>query len=96
MRKNLDRMGGLVHSQRVLLALTQAGASREDAYAMVQRNAMKVWEADGKLSLLALLQADPEVTARIAPDALAESFDLDYHFSEVDRIFDRVFGSARA
>ena len=57
---------------------------------------MKVWESDGKLSLLELLQADPEVTARIAPDALAESFGLDSHFAEVDRIFDRVFGGSRA
>src|SRR6188472_543635 len=65
MQKNLDRMGGLVHSQRVLLALTQAGLSREDAYAIVQRNAMKVWESDGVLSLLDLLKADPEVTAHI-------------------------------
>ena len=59
MQKNLDRMGGLVHSQRVLLALTQAGLSREDSYALVQRNAMKVWQSDGELSLLALLEADP-------------------------------------
>ncbi|MDE2301502.1 MAG: adenylosuccinate lyase [Sphingomonadales bacterium] len=93
MRKNLDRMGGLVHSQRVLLALTQAGLSREASYAVVQRNAMKVWESDGALSLLALLQADPEVTRHIAPDKLAESFGLDYHFAEVDRIFARVFAA---
>src|SRR5262249_14853161 len=66
MQNNLDRMGGLVHSQRVLLALTQAGASREDAYRMVQRNAMKVWESDGALSLLELLKADPEVTALLS------------------------------
>src|SRR5918998_535948 len=66
MRKNLDRMGGLVHSQRVLLALTQAGLSRENSYALVQRHAMKVWEADGALSLLELLKADPAVTDRIA------------------------------
>ena len=92
MQKNLDRMGGLVHSQRVLLALTQAGISREDSYRLVQRNAMKVWESDGALSLLELLQNDPEVTAHIKPDVLAESFGLDYHFSAVDRIFDRVFG----
>ena len=65
MQKNLDRMGGLVHSQRVLLALTQAGVSREDAYRLVQRNAMKVWESDGALSLLELLKADPEVTAAL-------------------------------
>jgi adenylosuccinate lyase len=94
MRKNLDRMGGLVHSQRVLLALTQAGMSREDAYAAVQRNAMKVWESDGALSLLALLQADPDVSDRIPADDLAASFDLDYHFAQVDRLFERVFGRA--
>jgi adenylosuccinate lyase len=92
MQKNLDRMGGLVHSQRVLLALTQAGMSREDAYATVQRSAMKVWESDGALSLLDLLRADPEVSARIAPEALEDSFALDYHFAQVDRIFERVFG----
>jgi adenylosuccinate lyase len=92
MQANLDRMGGLVHSQRVLLALTQAGVSREDAYAIVQRNAMKVWQSDGRESLLALLQADPEVTGRIAPADLEASFDLDYHFAQVDRIFERVFG----
>ncbi|MDP9056079.1 MAG: adenylosuccinate lyase [Pseudomonadota bacterium] len=92
MRKNLDRMGGLVHSQRVLLALTQAGISREDSYRLVQRNAMKVWESDGVLSLLELLQADPEVSAHIPADVLAASFDLDYHFAQVDRIFKRVFG----
>jgi adenylosuccinate lyase len=92
MRKNLDRMGGLVHSQRVLLALTQAGISRDDAYRLVQRNAMKVWESDGALSLLDLLQADGEVTAHLPADRLAASFGLDYHFAEVDRIFARVFG----
>jgi adenylosuccinate lyase len=92
MQKNLDRMGGLVHSQRVLLALTQAGVSREDAYRLVQRNAMKVWESDGQLSLLELLKADPEVAAKLSPEQLQESFGLDYHFAEVDRIFARVFG----
>jgi len=92
MQANLDRMGGLVHSQRVLLALTQAGVSREDSYRLVQRNAMKVWESDGKLSLLELLQADPEVTAALPAAQLAEKFDLDYHFRQVDTIFDRVFG----
>ena len=65
MQKNLDRMGGLVHSQRVLLALTQAGLSRDDSYRLVQRNAMKVWESDGALSLLELLKADPEVSAAL-------------------------------
>ena len=92
MRKNLDRMGGLVHSQRVLLALTQAGVSREDAYRLVQRNAMKVWESDGALSLLDLLKGDDEVTAALSHAELEEKFDLDYHFKEVDRVFDRVFG----
>jgi adenylosuccinate lyase len=94
MQKNLDRMGGLVHSQRVLLALTQAGASREDSYALVQRNAMKVWESDGQLSLLELLQADADVTARLSADQLTELFDLGYHMKHVDTIFDRVFGAA--
>ena len=92
MQKNLDRMGGLIHSQRVLLALTQAGLARDDAYRLVQRNAMKVWESDGALSLLELLKADPEVTAALSPAQLEERFDLDYHFKQVDRIFQRVFG----
>jgi len=90
MQKNLDRMGGLVHSQRVLLALTQAG--REDSYALVQRNAMKVWDSDGQLSLLDLLKADPDVTARLSADQLTELFDLGYHMKHVDTIFARVFG----
>jgi adenylosuccinate lyase len=92
MQKNLDRMGGLVHSQRVLLALTQAGASREDAYRLVQRNAMRVWESDGQLSLLELLKADPEVSGFLPPEKLEESFDLGYHLKHVDTIFERVFG----
>jgi adenylosuccinate lyase len=92
MQKNLDRMGGLVHSQRVLLALTQAGVSREDAYSIVQRNAMKVWESDGALSLLELLKADPDVTAALSAAELEEKFDLEYHFRQVDTIFARVFG----
>jgi adenylosuccinate lyase len=92
MRKNLDRMGGLIHSQRVLLALTQAGLSREDAYALVQRNAMKVWESDGQLSLLDLLQADAKVTRHLSAAQLEALFDLDYHLKHVDTIFDRVFG----
>jgi adenylosuccinate lyase len=86
-------MGGLVHSQRVLLALTQAGLSREDSYALVQRNAMKVWESDGRLSLLQLLKDDPEVSARIPPADLEELFDLGYHLKRVDVIFERVFGN---
>lgn len=92
MGKNLDRMGGLVHSQRVLLALTQAGVSREDSYRLVQRNAMKVWESDGALSLLDLLKADDEVTAALSPAEIEDKFDLGYHFKHVDTIFDRVFG----
>jgi adenylosuccinate lyase len=92
MQRNLDRMGGLIHSQRVLLALTQAGASREDSYRLVQRNAMKVWESDGALSLLDLLKADAEVTALQSPAELEDKFDLDYHFKHVDTIFERVFG----
>jgi adenylosuccinate lyase len=92
MQKNLDRMGGLVHSQRVLLALTQAGASREHAYSLVQRSAMKVWESDGALSLLELLKADPEVSALLPAGRLEESFDLGYHLKHVDTIFERVFG----
>jgi adenylosuccinate lyase len=92
MMKNLDRMGGLIHSQRVLLALTQAGLSREDSYALVQRNAMKVWESDGELSLLELLRGDPQVKSKLSDEQLAALFDLDYHLKRVDDIFCRVFG----
>ncbi|WP_295446329.1 adenylosuccinate lyase [Sphingorhabdus sp. EL138] len=92
MQKNLDRMGGLVHSQRVLLALTQAGISREDSYRIVQRNAMKVWESDGAESLMALLKADPDVTAKMTASEIEDRFNLDYHFKHIDTIFDRVFG----
>ncbi|GAA3793713.1 adenylosuccinate lyase [Qipengyuania pelagi] len=91
MQANMDRMGGLVHSQRVLLALTQAGVTREDAYRLVQRNAMKVWESDGRMQLLDLLKQDEEVTAALSPEQLEEKFDLDYHFKHVDTIFARVF-----
>ncbi|WP_370307269.1 adenylosuccinate lyase [Sphingobium abikonense] len=94
MMKNLDKMGGLVHSQRVLLALTQAGVSREDSYRYVQRNAMKVWESDGQLSLMELLKADADVAAALSPDQIEEKFNLDYHFRQVDTIFERVFGKA--
>ncbi|MBB3346674.1 MULTISPECIES: adenylosuccinate lyase [unclassified Sphingomonas] len=93
MQKNLDRMGGLVHSQRVLLALTQAGVSREDAYRLVQRNAMRVWESDGALSLQELLKADPEVTAALSAAEIDDKFDLGYHLKHVDTIFARVFGA---
>jgi adenylosuccinate lyase len=92
MQANMDRMGGLIHSQRVLLALTQNGVSREDAYRLVQRNAMKVWESDGRLMLLDLLKQDEEVTAALSEEELEARFDLDYHFKHVDTIFARVFG----
>ncbi|MEO1292412.1 MAG: adenylosuccinate lyase [Pseudomonadota bacterium] len=90
MEANLNKFRGLVHSQRVLLALTQAGVSREDAYRLVQRNAMKVWE-EGK-DFLTELQADAEVTAQLSGSALAELFDLGYHTKHVATLFDRVFG----
>ena len=92
MQANMDRMGGLIHSQRVLLALTQNGVSREDAYAIVQRNAMKVWESDGRLQLLDLLKQDADVAAALPGDQLTSLFDLDYHLKHVDTIFARVFG----
>src|SRR4051812_8534359 len=88
MQKNLDRLGGLVHSQRVLLALTQKGLSREDAYSAVQRNAMRVWRGEG--NFLDFLKADPEVT--LSDAELAQLFDLGYHFKHVDTVFARVFG----
>jgi len=93
MRRNLDRLGGLVHSQRVLIALTQKGASREDAYRMVQRNAMKVWRGEAN-DFLALLKADPDVRRHLSEAELAANFDLDHHLKHVDTIFRRVFGTA--
>ena len=90
MRKNLDRLGGLVHSQRVLLALAQKGVAREDAYRLVQRNAMKVWAGGG--DFLALLKADPEVRKHLSEAELKANFDLDFHMAQVDTIFARVFG----
>ena len=92
MQKNMDRMGGLIHSQRVLLALTQAGITRDNAYRLVQRNAMKVWESDGALSLLELLKQDEEVTSALSAEDIESRFDLAYHFKSVDVIFERVFG----
>jgi len=92
MRRNLDALGGLVHSQRVLLALTQAGMSREDAYAAVQRNAMGVWEKGG--DFLAALKADKDVAAHLDAADIESLFDLGYHTSHVDTIFARVFGKA--
>jgi adenylosuccinate lyase len=91
MQKNLDRLGGLVHSQRVLLALTQKGVAREDAYRLVQRNAMKVWRGEG--DFLAFLKADPEVRSKLSEVEIEENFDLGYHLAHVDTIFDRVFES---
>jgi adenylosuccinate lyase len=79
----------------VLLALTHAGLSREDSYALVQRNAMKVWESDGQLSLLQLLKDDPAVTDKLPADVLGNLFDLAHHMVRVDTIFERVFGAAR-
>jgi adenylosuccinate lyase len=92
MQKNLDRLGGLVHSQRVMLALTQKGVSREDSYRLVQRNAMPVWRGEG--DFLTLLKADPEVTAALSHAEIEEKFDLGYHLKHVDTIFRRVFGTA--
>jgi adenylosuccinate lyase len=92
MRANLDRLGGLIHSQRVLLALTQAGMSREDAYRAVQRNAMPVWE--GKAKFLDLLKSDAEVMGHVKPKALEALFDDAYHTKHVETIFRRVFGAS--
>jgi adenylosuccinate lyase len=90
MQRNLDQLGGLVFSQRVLLALTQKGMSREDAYQAVQRNAMKVWEEGDDFQVA--LAADSDVAARFSATELAELFDLTYHTKHVDTIFERVFG----
>jgi adenylosuccinate lyase len=92
MQKNLDRLGGLVHSQRLLIALTQKGASREDAYKLVQRNAMPVWRGEGEF--MTLLKADKDVKTYLTDADIEEQFDLGYHFKHVDTIFARVFGSA--
>src|ERR1700688_2006357 len=92
MQKNLDRLGGLIHSQRVLLALTQKGMPRKDAYRLVQRNAMKVW--DGEHEFLALLKADKDVNAKLSDKEIEANFDLGYHLKHVDTIFKRVFGTA--
>ena len=90
MLKNLDRLGGLVHSQRVMLALTQKGVGREDAYAAVQRNAMKVWRGEGRF--IDFLKEDPDVRSHMTDEELEDLFDLDYHFKHVNGVFDRVFG----
>ena len=90
MQKNLDDLGGLVFSQRVLLALTQAGMCREDSYKAVQRNAMQVWEKGG--NYLDLLSADPDIAKHISRDQLEPMFDMSYHTKHVDTVFKRVFG----
>jgi adenylosuccinate lyase len=90
MRKNLDRLGGLIHSQRVMIALTQKGVAREDAYALVQRNAMRVWQGEG--DFLTFLTADKDVRKHMSEAELRENFDLGYHLKHVDTIFKRVFG----
>jgi len=90
MRRNLDKLGGLIHSQRVLLALTQRGVSREDAYAIVQANAMRAWRGEG--DFLKLLKADNAVAKALSAKELEALFDLGYHLKQVDAIFERVFG----
>jgi adenylosuccinate lyase len=92
MQKNLDRLGGLVHSQRVLIALTNKGVAREEAYRIVQDSAMKVWRGEG--DFLAFLKADPRVTSRMSAKEIEDNFDLGYHFKHIDTIFKRVFGAA--
>ncbi len=92
MLENMNKMGGLPNSQRVLLELTQAGVSREDSYRLVQKNSMAVWDSKGELHLLDLLKADPIVTDKITPEQLDELFNMDYHTKHVDTIFGRVFG----
>jgi len=92
MRQNLEATGGLVYSQQVLLALTSAGAARDDAYRMVQRNAMRAWSGEG--SFRDLLLADAEVTARVPADEISDLFRLEHHLAHVDTIFARVFGEA--
>ena len=92
MEKNLNKFRGLVHSQRVLLALTQAGVSREDAYRLVQRNAMRVWQEGA--DFLEELLADKDVRAALSEEEIREKFDLSYHTKHVDTIFGRVFGEA--
>ena len=92
MQRNLDRLGGLIHSQRILIALTQKGASREDSYKLVQRNAMPVWRGEGDFR--ALLKKDAEVKKYLSDAEIDEQFDLGYHLKHVDTIFRRVFGKA--
>ena len=92
MEKNLDRLGGLIHSQRLLTALTQKGCSREESYKLVQRNAMPVWRGEG--DFLTLLKADPDMKKYMTDAEIEEQFDLGYHLKHVDTIFKRVFGES--
>ena len=91
MQGNMDKLGGLHNSQRVLLALVEAGTSREDAYRLVQRNAMKTWAGEG--AFLDHLKADGDVTAKLSDAQLEDLFDMEYHLKRVDEIFARVFGA---
>ena len=91
MQRNLDKLGGLIHSQRVLIALTQKGVAREDAYRLVQRNAMKVWAGEG--DFLSFLKGDKDVRTKLTDKEIEANFNLDHHFRHVDTIFKRVFGS---
>src|SRR5712692_9780035 len=93
MQKNLDKLGGLVHSQRVMIALTQKGVAREDAYRLVQRNAMRVWQGEG--DFLSLLEADKDIRKHLSKMELRENFDLGHHLAHVDTIFKRVFGKTK-
>jgi adenylosuccinate lyase len=90
MRANLDRQGGLVHSQQVLLALTQAGVSREDSYRLVQANAMRAWRGEGHFRTF--LENDPEVSSALSAQQIADLFNENQHRRHVDTIFARVFG----
>jgi adenylosuccinate lyase len=92
MKKNLERLGGLVHSQHVMIALTQKGVAREDAYRLVQRNAMRVWQGEGEF--LSFLKADRDLRQHLSEVELAEMFEMNRHFKHVDTIFQRVFGTA--
>jgi adenylosuccinate lyase len=96
MKANLDKLGGLHNSQRVLLALVEKGATREDAYRMVQRNAMKVWKDSNRKEgdFLRNLESDADVSKLLSKKELSEMFDLGYHFKAVDTIFERVFGKS--
>jgi adenylosuccinate lyase len=92
MKRNLERLGGLIHSQRVMIALTQKGVAREEAYRLVQRNAMRVWQGEG--DFFEFLEADKDVRQNLSEAELAQLFDMTHHLKHVDTIFQRVFGTA--